>query len=351
MTYDRAAVQAVLDQVLAEGRAALSAPEAKRVADAYGIPTPGEGLATSVEEVRATAAEVGFPVVLKIVSPEILHKTEAGGVVVGVQDADDGGRGLRGDRQEREGVQRRRPPSTGVQVQQMLPSGRRQEVIVGSVTDETFGKLVAFGLGGVLVEVLKDITFRLAPVPRRGRAVDAGRHRRRRDPQRRARVPQARRPDALAGIIAKRVEPGERLPGDRRARPQPGPRAPDGRDGGRRAHHRRSRGGRAVERFAHEEILAAMKRIMNPKADRGDRRLRRGRQDRQLGDEEPHQRRLPGQDLSDPSQGRRDAGPQGLQERQGRARRDRRRGVRDAGEVRAPPRWRKCGEKRSPARC
>ena len=139
----------------------LTAPEGKLVCDAYGIPVPKEGVATSAAEAAKLATAMGFPVVLKIVSPEILHKTEAGGVMVGVKSADEVAEGLRHDHRQREEVQRRRRTSLGVQVQQMLTGG--QEVIVGAVTDPSFGKLVAFGLGGVLVEVLKDITFRLAP--------------------------------------------------------------------------------------------------------------------------------------------------------------------------------------------
>ena len=163
MTYNRAAVQAVLDQALAEGRTSLSAAEAKTVADAYGIPTPGEGLATSADEAAALSAEIGFPVVLKISSPDILHKTDAGGVLVGIEDAKAAAEGyaeiLRNAKAYNADA-----VITGVQIQQMLRSGPDvQEVIIGAVSDPTFGKIVAFGLGGVLVEVLKDITFRLAP--------------------------------------------------------------------------------------------------------------------------------------------------------------------------------------------
>src|SRR3990170_4432247 len=163
MSYDRAAVKEILDKALAEGRNALSAPEAKQVADAYGIPTPGEGLAKSAEETAELAERIGFPVVLKIVSPEILHKTDAGGVVVGVKDAD-AARSAYDEIVANAKKYDPEPTITGVQVQQMLDTGRDvQEVIIGSVTDSTFGKIVAFGLGGVLVEVLKDVTFRLAP--------------------------------------------------------------------------------------------------------------------------------------------------------------------------------------------
>src|ERR1700685_4616303 len=163
-TVDEAAVRAVLDRVKADGRSALSAPEAKQVADAYGLPVPQEGLATSPDEAAQLAAKIGFPVVLKIVSPDILHKTEAGGVLVGVEDAQAVRAGydtiVANAKQYQAGAN-----ITGVQVQQMLPTGA-QEVIVGAVTDQSFGKLVAFGLGGVLVEVLKDVTFRLAPASR-----------------------------------------------------------------------------------------------------------------------------------------------------------------------------------------
>ena len=163
MSYDRAAVKEILDKALAEGRTSLSAPEAKRVADAYGIPTPGEGMAGSAKEAAELAGEIGFPVVMKIVSPEILHKTDAGGVVVGVQDADAAVKAydeIVANAKKYDS----KATITGVQVQKMLDTGSDvQEVIIGSVTDSTFGKIVAFGLGGVLVEVLKDVTFRLAP--------------------------------------------------------------------------------------------------------------------------------------------------------------------------------------------
>ncbi|AQW49297.1 MULTISPECIES: acetate--CoA ligase family protein [Streptomyces] len=161
MTYDNDAVRAVLDAARAEGRTALTAPEGKRITDAYGIPTPAEGLAETVDEAVSLADRIGFPVVLKIVSPDILHKTDAGGVRVGLASCAE----VRGAFTAIVDNARSYDPKAriqGVQVQQMVPDGG-QEVIVGAVTDPTFGKVVAFGLGGVLVEVLKDITFRLAP--------------------------------------------------------------------------------------------------------------------------------------------------------------------------------------------
>ncbi len=161
MTYRREAVSAVLEQVKKEGRDALTAPECKQVCDAYDVPLPEEGVANSPEEAVTIAEKIGFPVVMKIVAPDILHKTEAGGVLVGIANAD----------QVRSGYEtiinnarahRSDALVTGVQIQKML-TGEAQEVIVGAVTDQSFGKLVAFGLGGILVEVLKDVSFRLAP--------------------------------------------------------------------------------------------------------------------------------------------------------------------------------------------
>jgi acetyl coenzyme A synthetase (ADP forming)-like protein len=160
MSHSKDAVRKILDAVKADKRSSLTAPEGKLVCDAYGIPVPKEGVAKSADEAVKLATGMGFPVVMKIVSPDILHKTEAGGVMVGVKTAADveanyatilaNARKYKADAK-----------IDGIQVQQMLLGG--QEVIIGAVTDGSFGKLVAFGLGGVLVEVLKDITFRLAP--------------------------------------------------------------------------------------------------------------------------------------------------------------------------------------------
>jgi acyl-CoA synthetase (NDP forming) len=163
MAHDKAAVRNILDKVKAEGRTSLTAPEGKLVCDAYGISVPKEGVATSAAEAAKIASGMGFPVVLKIVSPEILHKTEAGGVLVGVksaQEAETGFATIMANAKKYDA----KAKLLGVQVQQMLAGG--QEVIIGAVTDPSFGKLVAFGLGGILVEVLKDITFRLAPASR-----------------------------------------------------------------------------------------------------------------------------------------------------------------------------------------
>ncbi|HEX7961991.1 MAG TPA: acetate--CoA ligase family protein, partial [Terriglobales bacterium] len=156
----KADVRKILDTVKADKRTSLTAPEGKLVCDAYGIPVPKEGVAKSAADAAKIATSMGFPVVMKIVSPDILHKTEAGGVIVGVKtaaDAENAYESILANAKKYKADAK----IEGIQVQQMLLGGT--EVIVGSITDGSFGKLVAFGLGGVLVEVLKDVTFRLAP--------------------------------------------------------------------------------------------------------------------------------------------------------------------------------------------
>ncbi len=160
MSFDKTIVRQILDKVKQENRTSLTAPEAKQVAEAYKINIPKESIATSPGEAAKIASQMGFPVVLKIVSPEILHKTEAKGVLVGIKSekaVEDGYNEIMAN------AKKYNPDANllGIQIQQMVGAG--QEVMIGVVTDPTFGKLVAFGLGGVLVEILKDITFRLAP--------------------------------------------------------------------------------------------------------------------------------------------------------------------------------------------
>src|SRR6476619_5329338 len=144
MANNKTAVRQILDKVKAEGRSSLTAPEGKLVCDAYGIPVPQEGVALTAPEDATLASGMGFPVVLKIVSPEILHKTEAGGVLVGVKSAAEVEQGFSTIMANAKKYNAK-ATLAGVQVQQMLQGG--QEVIIGAVTDPSFGQLVAFGLG------------------------------------------------------------------------------------------------------------------------------------------------------------------------------------------------------------
>ena len=160
MSYDQNAVSNVLAKAKEDRRNSLTSSEAKQVASAYDIATPAEGLATSIDEAVAIASEIGFPVVLKIVSPDILHKTDAGGVIADISNVD-GVRASYATILDNAKAHNAAAQIDGVQVQAQVTGGL--EVIVGATTDPVFGKLVAFGLGGTLVEILQDVTFRLAP--------------------------------------------------------------------------------------------------------------------------------------------------------------------------------------------
>jgi len=156
--------QAIIKSALAESRHNLLEPEAKAICVAYGIPTPTFELATSLVSAAACAEKMGYPVVLKIVSPEIVHKTEVGGVVVGLSSSDAVESAYR---RIIETVKTSRPDArvSGVLVQKMVPEST--QVIVGSVNDPQFGQTILFGLGGVFVEILKDVAFRIAPLEER----------------------------------------------------------------------------------------------------------------------------------------------------------------------------------------
>ena len=158
---ERVDVRSLATTALAQGRTYLTPEEAREVAVAYGIPVPAELIARNADEAVAALGRMSGPVVLKVVSPDISHKTDVGGVVANLATAE-------AVREAYDVIVARSSLAVptarieGVLVQQMVSGGT--EVIVGSVTDPSFGKLVAFGIGGVLVEVLKDIVFRLAPV-------------------------------------------------------------------------------------------------------------------------------------------------------------------------------------------
>src|SRR3954464_855699 len=160
---DKQKVRQILDAVKKEGRDSLTAPEGKLICDAYGINVPKEGVASSAADASRMASSMGFPVVMKIVSPDILHKTEAGGVIVGVKNADEASSAY--DQIIANAKKYKSDAKiVGVQIQQMIKGG--QETIIGAVTVASCGKLIAFGMGGVLFEVLKAVTFPLAPATR-----------------------------------------------------------------------------------------------------------------------------------------------------------------------------------------
>jgi acetyl coenzyme A synthetase (ADP forming)-like protein len=151
----------IIARARADGRMALTEIEAKKVFAAYGLPVTEINLARSEDEAVALANRTGYPIVMKVVSPDIIHKSDAGGVKVNIKDD----AGVRSAYQTIvKNCQAYKPNADirGIAVQEMAPLGT--EVIVGSINDPTFGPTVMFGLGGIFVEVLKDVTFRVAPV-------------------------------------------------------------------------------------------------------------------------------------------------------------------------------------------
>jgi len=151
----------MFSQVLREKRKYLLETEAKTVCMEYGIPVTRFKLAKNEAEAVKFAGEVGYPIVLKIVSPDIIHKSDVGGVLIGLKTAKEVRNAYK---QILKNVKKHEADAkiVGVLVQEMAPSST--EVIVGAIKDPQFGPALMFGLGGIFVEVLKDVTFRVAPI-------------------------------------------------------------------------------------------------------------------------------------------------------------------------------------------
>ncbi len=150
----------VVDEVLAAGRDSLSEEEGKRILQAYGVPVPGEGKAQTCAEAVEMASKIGYPLVMKIISADIHHKTDIGGVIVGIRDAESVKESFN-LLMERS---RRSFPGAkidGVSVQEMV---KGEEVIVSMVRDETFGPVLSYGMGGIFVEILKEVSQRVLPL-------------------------------------------------------------------------------------------------------------------------------------------------------------------------------------------
>lgn len=160
-TVDSATARNVITAARKDGRSVLTEIEAKQVFAAYGLPITGTQLAGTEDTAVAMAKEIGYPVVMKIVSPDIIHKSDAGGVKVNLKDEASVREAYRTILKNAKAY-KEDAKVHGIAVQEMAPWGT--EVILGSVNDPTFGPTVMFGLGGIFVEVLKDVTFRVTPV-------------------------------------------------------------------------------------------------------------------------------------------------------------------------------------------
>ena len=156
---DKDAVKAIFDKVKADGRDTLLGSEAYAVAEAYGISAAPIKLSTSADEAAALAEEMEFPVVLKIASDKILHKSDIGGVKVGINSPEE----AKETYEEIIANAKAAHPDIipdGVEVQKMMDSG--EEVIVGMIRDQQFGPMIAFGMGGIYVNLIEDVSFNLA---------------------------------------------------------------------------------------------------------------------------------------------------------------------------------------------
>jgi len=139
----------------------LTEPDAYALLERHGIPVPPHGVARSAEDAAAIAARIGFPVVMKVISPQVVHKSDAGGVVTGITGPAEAGAAYT---RITEAVPRRVPGASihGILVAKQMEAG--VEVLVGGITDPTFGKVLTFGMGGILVELLRDVSLRVLPV-------------------------------------------------------------------------------------------------------------------------------------------------------------------------------------------
>jgi acetyl-CoA synthetase (ADP-forming) len=154
----------VIDKVRKEGRFILTEFESKKILKQIGIPVVETKLAKTQKEAVSFSQKIGFPVVLKIISPDVIHKTDSGGVKLGLKNVSE----VREAYHEiLEAVRKQYPDAIihGVSVQKMVRPGT--EVIVGTSKDPQFGPVIMFGLGGIFVEVLKDVAFRVIPIDRR----------------------------------------------------------------------------------------------------------------------------------------------------------------------------------------
>ena len=154
-------ISEIFGKAKSEGRKFLLEHEAKMVCMEYDIPVTKLKIATSVQEAIKYAEEIGYPVVLKILSPDVIHKFDVGGVILNVKSSKEVEEAYNKIlRNTKEKVPNAK--ILGITVQEMAPPST--EVIVGGLKDPQFGPVVMFGLGGIFVEILKDVTFRIAPI-------------------------------------------------------------------------------------------------------------------------------------------------------------------------------------------
>lgn len=154
----------ILDELKKEGRFILTEFESKRILKQIGVPVIETRLAKNQKEALSISQSIGFPVVLKITSPDVVHKTDSGGVKLGLKNISEVKKAYY---EIIKSVRKKSPRALihGISIQKMAPPGT--EVIIGTSKDPQFGPVIMFGLGGIFVEVLKDVSFRVIPVNRK----------------------------------------------------------------------------------------------------------------------------------------------------------------------------------------
>ena len=155
------AVEKIVEKILASGRKVALPDEALDIVKLFGIDVPDHDLVKTPEEAVKVSTEIGFPLVMKIASSEAIHKSEIGGVVLGINGAKE----VEGNYNKlMRNLEREIPDAqiSGILLQKQIPG--TTHLIVGGIHDEQFGPVVMFGMGGVLVELFKDVSFRIAPV-------------------------------------------------------------------------------------------------------------------------------------------------------------------------------------------
>jgi len=154
-------VSGIIAQAEKQNRRNLLENEAKSICQEYNIPVTEFRLARTIEEATSCSKDIGYPVVLKIVSPNVIHKSDVGGVILNLKTAKEVEEGYKTILTN---VRKLQPNAevVGILVQEMAPQST--EVIVGAIKDKQFGQTIMFGLGGIFVEILKDVSFRITPV-------------------------------------------------------------------------------------------------------------------------------------------------------------------------------------------
>ncbi len=153
-------IKKMLEKIKDQGREVLTYEESRKIIDLAGLPLNKMALATNAEESIEKAREVGYPIALKIVSEDVIHKSDAGGVKVGIKSDEE----LKKSYEDMMISIKKHYPTAkidGVSIEEMV---KGTEVLIGSTTDSQFGKMIALGIGGIFTEIYKDVTFRLIPI-------------------------------------------------------------------------------------------------------------------------------------------------------------------------------------------